>query len=192
MTLADLNLNPNGIYTYADYLTWQVAERIELIKGKIWKMSPAPSSYHQRMSTKLIYRLQGYFEDKSCEVFAAPFDVTFTKAGESKEAAKTVLQPDLCVICDLSKIDQRGCNGAPELVVEILSPGNSRHEMKRKYAIYEEYGVQEYWVVHPEEETVQIYTLEDGIFRGHQPVFKEDTISSHLFPDFCVDLKDIF
>ena len=189
MTLKDLDLN--GSYTYADYLTWQIAERIELIKGKIWKMSPAPSSRHQVISGTLFGFLWQHFRKSPCQVFTAPFDITFTKEEEKKQA-KTVLQPDISIICDPNKIDKRGCNGAPDLVVEILSPGNSRREMRHKYEIYEEYGVQEYWVVRPYEENVQIFSLVDGKFIGRQPVYKEQQLTSYIFPDFTIDLEEVF
>ena len=189
MTLKDLDLN--GSYTYADYLTWQITERIELIKGKIWKMSPAPSSRHQDINFILSGFFWQYLKNKPCKAFAAPFDVTFNKEG-GKQQARTVLQPDLCVVCDLGKIDKRGCNGAPDLVVEILSPGNSRREMQHKYEIYEEYGVQEYWVVRPYEENIQIFSLIDGKFIGRQPVYKEQQLTSYIFPDFIIDLEEVF
>ena len=195
MTFADLDLSKS--YTYGDYLTWQIADRIELIKGKIWKMAPAPSSGHQRINMRLSARLFNYFENnqgigKSCEVYAAPFDVTFTKPQQDQKKANTVLQPDICVICDATKVDNRGCNGAPDLVVEVVSPGNSRHEMQRKFEVYEEFGVREYWLVEPSEERVIIYTLQEGKFVGHQPKFKEQAISSHIFPGFIIDLEKVF
>lgn len=116
-------LDPNGSYTYADYLKWKFKEQIELIKGKIMEMSPAPTSLHQRISMKLTLEFAKNFDNHNCRLYAAPFDVRFP---DKQGNIKTVVQPDLCVICDVSKIDLKGCIGAPDLIVEILSPGNTK------------------------------------------------------------------
>lgn len=117
-------LNPDGEYTYWDYLKWQFEERVELIRGKIFKMSPAPGSLNQRVSFKLGVALDKCFQGKSCSIFAAPFDVRLPIPSAKKDT--TVVQPDLCVICDPTKIDERGCKGAPDLVIEIVSPAIPR------------------------------------------------------------------
>jgi len=127
-----------GEYTYADYLRWTIEERLELIKGKIFKMSPTPSSAHQRVSQWLNKELLIFLDGKTCEVFTAPFDVRLPKKSKRDEDIVTVVQPDLCVVCDPSKIDKRGCIGAPDIVVEVLSPSNNRKELKNKYEVYEE------------------------------------------------------
>mgnify|MGYP006427103699 CR=1 FL=1 len=151
-------LDPNGIYTYADYLRWRLEERIELIRGKILKMSPAPSRRHQEIAFCLTGIFWNTFRKSPCRVFPAPFDVRLPKrAAEEGEQAYTVVQPDLCVVCDLDKLDERGCEGAPDLVIEILSPGNSRREMRDKFEVYEESGVKEYWIVQPENSSVQVW-----------------------------------
>jgi Uma2 family endonuclease len=108
--------------------------------------------------------------------------------------AHTVVQPDLCVICDLSKLDEQGCEGAPDLIIEILSPGNTRKEMREKYEVYEESGVREYWLVHPAEKTVQVFLLDEakGKFYGIQPFVDGDAMPSHVFPDLRVDLAEVF
>ena len=129
-------------YTYADYLTWQFDERVELIRGWISRMSPAPIVLHQRISIKLSFQIEGYLIDKMCEVFAAPFDVRLTNK-RKKVADKSifsVVQPDISVICDETKLDEKGCVGAPDWVIEILSPGNSKKEMTEKFSLYEENG----------------------------------------------------
>jgi Uma2 family endonuclease len=178
-------------YTYFDYLSWKFQERVELLRGKVFNMSPGPASKHQRLSGKIAIPLFNYLANNPCEVFYAPFDVRLTKSTDDKQV-KTVVQPDICVICDPSKIDERGCNGAPELVIEILSPGNSNKEMKNKFELYEEAGVLEYWIVDPEKEVVFQYVLEHGIFTNHKPLVKEDILESTVIAGFRLDLNTIF
>ncbi|MEM0940208.1 MAG: Uma2 family endonuclease [Bacteroidota bacterium] len=144
-------------YSYADYLKWHFEDRVELIQGKIFKMSPAPSRKHQQVS----FRLGGIFYrlliENPCEAFSAPFDVRLPKQSSNDEEIFTVVQPDLCIICDHDKLDEKGCSGAPDLIVEILSPHTSKKDLRDKYDLYEESGVEEYWVVYPEENTMEVY-----------------------------------
>jgi Uma2 family endonuclease len=192
-TITDINkLDLNGTYTYADYLTWQFKERLELFKGKIFKMSPAPNWRHQQISVNLTGTMWLHFKKLKCNIFSAPFDVRLVKTKQLDEKVTTVVQPDICVICDIKKLDERGCNGAPDLVVEILSPGNSKKEMGIKYDLYEENGVKEYWIVHPEEKNIFIYTLQNKKFIGLKPFIEDNTMKSPLFPDLQFLLKDIF
>ena len=190
MQFADLDLNK--LYTYADYYKWQFDERVELIKGKIFKMSPAPNSYHQLLAGDIHAQLYNFLRKKPCKVFMAPFDVRLTRKSENDEAISTVLQPDVCVICDLSKIDRRGCIGAPDLVVEVLSPGNSAKELKNKYEAYEEAGVKEYWVVSPQNQYFLIYTLHEGKFLLSPVKTAGDVVTSFVLPDFSLDLTELF
>jgi Uma2 family endonuclease len=190
MQLADLDIN--GTYTYANYLKWTFEERIELIKGKLFKMSPAANPSHQRISAKLLSTLHNYLEGKTCEVFHAPFDVRFPTKSKEDVDIITVLQPDLCVICDASKIDEKGCLGAPDIVVEILSPSNSKKELKFKYQVYQESGVLEYWVVIPTERFVTIYTLVNGVFVSAAPLTDDDVLTSSVLPGFSISVSDLF
>ena len=183
-------LNPDGSYTYWDYLKWQFDERVELIKGKIFKMSPAPNMNHQKISSSIHFSFLSAFKKGSCSAFAAPFDVRLPIPKEGKDT--TVVQPDLCIICDESKLDKRGCDGAPDLVVEILSPGNSKHEMDTKFQLYQEAGIKEYWMVEPAERTVFVYTLRDGIYIGLRPFVEGMVIESPLFSDLRVEVSDVF
>ena len=141
-SLDQLDLNKK--YTYADYMSWQFQERVELIKGRIFKMAPAPNRKHQEISGNLVHFISTFLWKKKCKFYHAPFDVRLIKEGND-----TVVQPDICVVCDLSKLDKQGCNGAPDLVVEILSSGNNRKELKEKFLLYEINGVQEYWLINP-------------------------------------------
>ena len=193
--ITDINeLDLNKTYSYADYLTWQFQDKLELIKGKIFKMSPAPSTNHQRISMELAGILYNFFKPHQCNLFAAPFDVRLIDKKKSTldKEIFTVVQPDLCVICDETKIDERGAIGAPELVSEILSPGNPNKEMKYKFDLYEEAGVQEYWIVNPADKTLFIYVLKENQFIGMHPLIEEDSIQSKLFPDLDFQLAEIF
>ena len=186
------SLNPldlvNGIYSYADYLVWKIKERVELLKGKILEMS-APSPIHQEISGNLQGALFVFLKNSRCKLYTAPFDVRFPQKGESQ--VYTVVQPDLCVVCDFEKIDSKGCVGAPDLVVEILSPGNSKKEMKSKFALYQEEGVREYWVVDPERELVFVYVAENKKFRPTIPI-ADDYVYSTIFLDFKIHTSDLF
>lgn len=190
MKFADLDLSKT--YTYADYFSWQFEERVELIKGKIFKMSPATNRIHQKLAGYVHIRLGNYLEGRSCEVYEAPFDVRIPRISSEDKQIITVLQPDICVICDLSKLDKRGCLGAPDLVVEILSPGNSARELKNKYDAYEEAGVKEYWIVSPQNQWARIYTLEDGKFRESPYYVAGDTAPSTVLDGFAIVIDDMF
>jgi Uma2 family endonuclease len=131
MQLSDLDVSKT--YTYADYLKWTFDERLELIKGKIFKMSPAPGSVHQLISGAIFAELYNYLKGKPCKVFHAPFDVRLNKCSINNKDIQTVVQPDISVVCNPLKIDEKGCLGAPDIVVEILSPGNNKKELQNKY-----------------------------------------------------------
>ena len=179
----------NGIYTYADYLMWKIKDRVEILKGKIFKMSPAPAISHQSISFNLSGLFFMYFHNKPCKAFASPFDVVF-KNKDGKE--DTVVQPDLCVVCDPEKLaDGKRCQGAPDLIIEILSPGNSKKELKNKYELYQEAGVREYWLVHPQDEYVIINVLENNQYRALPP-FVDKEVTSVIFPDLSLQTEDIF
>ena len=189
MQLLDLDLNK--FYTYADYLKWQFEQRVELIKGKIFEMS-APNRLHQKFSIKLATKLDTFLEDKTCNVYTAPFDVRFPGNSKRTDEIDTILQPDICVICDISKLDNEGCNGAPDIVIEILSPGNKARELRNKYDIYEESGVIEYWIVSPQDETVLIYTLYEGKYQASRIMTYGDIVTSSVLPGFSLNLTELF
>lgn len=186
--LSDLDLTKT--YTYSDYLLWQLSERVELIKGFILKMSPAPSRKHQTISQNLNYKIYSYFENKNCSVYVAPFDVRLPVASGQKNS--TVVQPDLCIICDQNKLDDKGCDGAPDLIIEILSPHNSKHDVDTKFNLYQESGVKEYWIVEPEERIVLVYTLKDNKYIGLKPFSETETIKSPLFPEMKITVEAVF
>ncbi len=190
MQLADLDMNK--VYTYADYYKWKFEERVELIKGYIFKMSPAPNRLHQELVGKLHIKLGIHLHKNSCKVYVAPFDVRLPRKSKEDKDIITVLQPDLCVICDPSKLDTRGCIGAPDIVVEVLSPSNNKKELKNKHEAYEEAGVKEYWVVLPYEKTMLIYTLVDDKFSTSGLLASGDIVTSAVLPGFSLDLAELF
>jgi Uma2 family endonuclease len=185
---SDLDLTKQ--YSYSDYLLWQFQERVELIKGFILKMSPAPSMIHQRISNNLSFELNKYFRLKPCDVFQAPFDVRLPIPSSKNDS--TVVQPDLCIICDESKLDARGCNGTPDLMVEIISSNNSKHDVHTKFNLYQEAGVKEYWIIEPLDKLILVYTLVNKEFIGLKPQVEGEKIRSPLFPELDIALEDVF
>lgn len=191
MQFSDLDLTK--IYTYADYLQWTFDERLELIKGYIFKMSPAPAELHQRIFGKVFVKLHTHLDNKPCQVYAAPFDVRLVRKSANDREITTVVQPDICVICDQQKIDKKGCLGAPDIVVEILSPGNNKKELKNKYEVYEEVGVKEYWIIHPSEKTFFKYVLDqEGKFQPTKLLTFGDEVTSLILPGFALSLDEVF
>jgi len=191
-----LNLDLNKRYTYADYLTWTDDVRRELYDGFIKLMSPAPSRKHQKISTNLTRIIGNFLVHKKCEVYHAPSDVRFPKNNDLKSDKQvyTVLQPDLYIVCDLSKLDDRGCLGAPDLVIEIISAKNSKRDIKDKFEIYQEHGVREYWIVNPNDENVTVFVLDDkGKFQFVGIYAEDDKIPVNIFTgDLKVDLTEVF
>jgi Uma2 family endonuclease len=184
-------LDPNSSYTYADYLLWQFEERVELLRGKIRQMA-APGRYHQKVSGRLQHFLSNALWNSPCELYDAPFDVRLKRTRSDKEVT-TVVQPDLCVICDPSKLDDRGCNGAPDLIIEILSPGNSRTEMKDKFELYQEAGVLEYWIVSPIERNIFVWKLnEQGVYISRQPKVEGDIVTTPIIANLEVNVTEVF
>ena len=182
-----------GKHSYADYLTWQFEEVVELINGKIFKKAAtAPKRLHQKVSSKLNFKLYQFLEGKRCQVYAAPFDVRFPKDSKEDRQIFDVVQPDLCVICNPEKLDERGCLGAPDLIVEILSPGNTKIELKFKYLLYESHGVVEYWVIHPDYQNVIQYTLLNDHYIPSKLMTSGDVLQSKVLEGFSLDLEDFF
>ena len=185
-------------YTFADYLTWQFTERVELVRGWIMRMA-APAPLHQRIATNLTRSLANHFWQSPCEVYPAPLDVRLPlpkseRKANTDESVLTVVQPHLCVICDTDKIDAKGCLGAPDLVVEILSPGNTKKEMQRKKELYEESGVREYWVIDPLYKGIQVFVLNESFAKYDlvHDVEEGDDLTSVIFPTFTVAVSDVF
>ena len=185
-------------YTYADYLTWQLKERVELIKGWLYKMSPAPSRKHQEINTTIIYSFVDYFKknEKPCQVYTAPFDVRLVKnKGQKDKEIDTIVQPDICVVCDETKLDARGCSGSPDLVVEILSPSTGKKDYNEKYFLYEKNGVREYWIVNPDAESVEVFLLKEGKYQSegiYSQIDGFEEVQVGIFPELKLKLNEIF
>lgn len=190
MQLSDLDVSKT--YTYADYLKWTFDERLELIKGKIFKMSPAPGSVHQLISGAIFAELYNYLKGKPCKVFHAPFDIRLNKRSINNKDIQTVVQPDISVVCNPLKIDERGCLGAPDIVVEILSPGNNKKELQNKYEVYEENGVLEYWIIHPSEKTFLRYSLVENRYQASRLLTTGDEVITPILPGFVLKLDELF
>lgn len=197
------------VYTYADYLEFEGAERYEIIDGKP-RMLAAPSRRHQDMFRYLFLFLGNYFKDKPCKVYAAPFDVVLMKAeyevntseprdhridfvtwADEKDSIR-VVQPDILVICDKSKLTDKGCTGAPDFIIEITSPTDRWYDYKDKLRLYGENGVLEYWIVDMEKQRVAQWILQDG--RGYDVpnlFTMQDKVSAFIFKDCVIDFADI-
>jgi Uma2 family endonuclease len=190
-------LDLNKSYSYADYLTWKFNDRVEILKGKISLMSPAPNLNHQAIERNLIIEIGSYLKNKKCRVFPAPFDVRLYNRKQSilkNKEIKTIVQPDVCVVCNPEILDKQGCDGAPDWIIEIVSKGNSKKDLLLKYELYQENGVGEYWLVYPYEEAIHQFILnsETQRYQLHQIYAQDGFISPCLFPDLKMDLTEIF
>jgi Uma2 family endonuclease len=157
-----LALRKEKHYTYADYLTWPDDARYELIDGEAFLMAPAPLIEHQEVAGEVFRQLANQLDGKPCRPYIAPVDVRLPRKEETDDAIDTVVQPDVLVVCDPSKIDRRGVRGAPDWLLEVLSPSTAAHDQIAKRRTYERAGVREYWLVHPGDRTLTIYVLDNG------------------------------
>lgn len=180
-------------FTYADYLTWPVEERWELIDGEAWDMTPAPSPKHQEILLELGRQLANFFLKKECMVYVAPFDVRLLKGDESDREIVNVVQPDILVICDRQKIDARGLRGSPDLAIEILSPSTAAKDRLKKRNLYERFGVKEFWIVSPDSATVMVFRPGTN-HRYSKPLHFcwSDQLTTPLFPGLEIDLSLVF
>jgi Uma2 family endonuclease len=192
---APLHLDETKRYTYADYLTWIDGKRRELIDGFIHLMS-APAVVHAQLSSLIHFFVTLFIRGRKgkCKVFHAPFDVRLPKNNKTADdEVYNVVQPDICVICDLSKLDSRGCIGAPDLVVEVLSPSTSKKDWKEKFDLYEESGVREYWIVDPKEQVIHIFLLQpDGKYDKGAVYECPQKAPVHIFEGLEIDLGELF
>jgi Uma2 family endonuclease len=190
--------SPYG-FTYADYLTWNFKERIELIRGRIFKMSPAPSVMHQKITVNIEREFLIFLKDKPCQMLHAPVDVRlkgkpFRKKKLRDDEITTVVQPDIIIVCDEEKLtDIRSIDGAPDLIVEILSPGNTKTETKHKLQLYEENAVLEFWMVYPEYKQVHVYLLDENELYGKPAIYEaNESITSVVLKGLSIPMNDIF
>ncbi|MFN7571130.1 MAG: Uma2 family endonuclease [Betaproteobacteria bacterium] len=157
-----LPLRTEGHYTYADYCGWDDDQRWELIDGQAYAMAPGPTRAHQIVVGEVFRQIANALEGKRCQAYVAPFDVRLPRGDEADDSIDTVVQPDIAVFCDPTKLDARGARGAPDGIVEVLSPSSAQHDHVRKRALYERSGVAEYWLVHPTDRVVHVYRAVDG------------------------------
>ena len=180
-------------YSYADYLTWKDDQRWELINGQPMLMSPAPNRIHQTVLRRLGYQIESYLQDKTCELFFAPFDVRLEEPNTCNEDVFNVVQPDLMVICDPAKLDNHGCIGAPDWIIEIISPSTASKDHIMKRELYERFGVTEYWIVQPIDRLIMVYQLTPDTCYGRPAVYSEaDIITVGVLPELQIDLKKVF
>ncbi|MCF8371855.1 MAG: Uma2 family endonuclease [Bacteroidales bacterium] len=188
-------LNFEKTYTYADYLKWKFDEKVELIRGRISKMSPAPRVIHQRIVWHISGILYAKLKNSKCQVFQAPFDVRLhdkIKSTKDKDIL-TVVQPDISIICDESKLDERGCSGSPDCIIEVASKSTLQKDIRIKYALYEENEVREYWIVFPNEKAVMVFDLdENGKYQPRQIDEDERYVTMKVLDDFQIDLEEVF
>ncbi len=189
-----LELDLTKRYSYADYLNWFDDQRRELYNGFIRLMSPAPRKIHQRISSFLHIEIGYFLKKKKCQIYHAPFDVRLPiKNRLSDKEIFTVVQPDLCIICNPEKLDDKGCVGAPDLIIEIISKSSAKNDAIEKYKIYEEAGVLEYWIVYPETQLVHVFLLENQKFYLQKIYASDDKIDVHIFKgELIIDLTDVF
>ena len=180
-------------FTYDDYLHWNDG-RWQIIDGVVYDMSPAPSREHQRIVLELTVKIHGQLEESPCEVYVAPFDVRLPDMDSAKDdEILTVVQPDIVVVCDELKLDDRGCLGAPDLVVEVLSPSTAVLDLKEKRELYERHGVKEYWLVHPADRLLMVYRPDGtGCYQKAAVFGGADIIESSAVAGIRFSLKDIF
>ena len=190
-----LKLDETKRYTYADYLTWLDDKRRELINGFIHLMS-APNELHARINFNWGFLTKMFIRKRkgNCRIYHAPFDVRLPMNNETADdKIYNVVQPDICVICDLSKLDDRGCIGAPDLVVEVLSPSTLKYDWNYKFNLYEAAGVREYWIVDPKSKTVNIFLLQsDGKYDLGTVFEYNQKAPVHIFEGLEIDLGELF
>jgi Uma2 family endonuclease len=189
-------LAPEEHFDYRQYRTWPEGERWELIHGQAWAMSPAPTRHHQRIALDFATLLRTFLHRKPCEVYIAPFDVLLPAGDEADDEVDTVVQPDIVVYCDRSKLTKAGARGAPDIAVEILSPSTSKKDQSEKFALYESHGVREYWIIDPTGQWLCVYRrLATGLFDGgelREPIHVFKPIESAVLAGFVVDPKELF
>ena len=182
-----LALRDQHRHTYGEYCTWPEDVRYELIDGQAYAMSPGPSRRHQELGFEVARQIADALEGTGCRVYVAPFDVRLPRGSEEDDDIDTVVQPDLLVICDRTKLDDRGCRGAPDWVIEVLSPSSSSHDQILKRAVYERHGVREYWLIHPVDLVVTVYRLVDGAY-GKPDIYElKDTLACGILPEVIID-----
>ncbi|MDX9767666.1 MAG: Uma2 family endonuclease [Ectothiorhodospiraceae bacterium] len=182
-----LPLRDNERHTYGDYRQWPDEQRYELIDGIAYAMAPAPARLHQDFQLELARQIADALDGTPCRVYLAPFDVRLPRGNEADDRVDSVVQPDISVVCDRSKLDEHGCRGAPDWIIEVLSPSTASHDQVLKLDLYERRGVREYWLVHPTDRLLTVY-LHDGRGYGKPSIHELAGVrASRILPDVVVD-----
>ena len=184
----------NSVFSYKDYLSWtKDNERWELINGIAYDMSPAPTRKHQELSAIILTEFHNYLKGKECRVYAAPLDVRLPEGFQSDSEIITVVQPDISVFCDENKLDEKGAIGAPDLIIEILSPSTAAKDLREKFLLYEKVEVKEYWIVDPANETLTVYKLnKNGKYPRGAVYAGEDIVKVGIFENLDIKMEDVF
>ena len=178
-------------YSWSDYLSWPEGERYELIDGLAYAMSPAPQRRHQEISGEIFRQASNALTGQACRVYDAPFDVKLS--ADEDDDAPTVVQPDITVTCDRSKLTEQGMTGPPDLVIEIVSPDSGLIDRRRKFELYERFGVNEYWIVDQDERVVEVWRLDSsGSYHRSGVYGPDDTVTAAAVPDVVVSLAEVF
>ena len=179
-------------YTMSDAMAWDESERIELIYGQPYMLA-TPIRAHQEALMELSAQLHEHLKGKRCKVYPASFAVRlFERDGDDSDDVDTLVEPDISVVCDPDKLDKIGCKGAPDLVIEILSPSTTRHDRFTKFNLYQRAGVREYWIADPSSKSVQVFVLEDGRYTAKDFGGAEDTIAVNVLEGCSIDLTPVF
>ena len=185
-------IDPIKTYTYKDYMLYDENEKIEIIDGNIYNMSPAPSRIHQKLITEILFRIRSYIETNngSCEVYPSPFDVILKNNDEVIEDCKNIIQPDISVICDKNKLTDKGCTGSPDMIVEVVSPYNPNNDFIRKLNLYDKYKVKEYWIVNPIKKNILVYKLDEKERYGMPDIYTfQDKVRVSIYDNLEIDFN---
>lgn len=179
-------------YTYADYLSWPEEEKVEIIDGTPYFYA-APSRIHQKVLSELHRQIANFLVGKECEVYPAPFHVVLDVESRKEEDAENVFEPDITIVCDISKLDDAGCKGVPDMIVEIISPSTARRDKIVKFNKYEQAGVKEYWIIEPQEKILSVFTLQDNQRYGRPNLYSDEhQVEVAIFDDLMIDLQKVF
>lgn len=184
--------NPNEKYSYKDYLSWDEEKRWEIIDGVPY-MQSAPSRIHQKVSMELSTQFAVYLKNKICQVYAAPFSVILDEENDDDNKIKNVVEPDISIICDKTKLNKNGCKGSPDMIIEIVSPSSVKMDKIYKFNKYEQAKVKEYWIVEPDSSLISVFTLQPNGRYGRPDIYtEEDKIKVSIFDDLEIHLTSVF
>lgn len=186
-----LALKDTAYHCYGDYLTWRDDNRYELIDGNAYQMAPGPDLTHQDVAGEIYHKARQALAGKPCRAFIAPLDVRLPKHDEADECVDTVVQPDVLVVCDPAKLDRRGVRGAPDWIVEVLSPSTAGHDQIKKRRIYERHGVREYWLVHPIDRVLTVYRLSEGVYGAPALYELQGETAVSILPGVSIRWNDV-